>query len=165
MPLNLPDGASCFLDANILYYHFVDTPPFSDSCSDLLDRIAAGVITGFTSTSMIAEAVHKIMLAEAAARFGLSRMGLVNWLQKHRDRIRELSHFRDACAELGSMGLQLLSTDTALLLMAADASRRWGLLTNDATVVALILRHGLTNLATNDDDFNGVAGLTIWQPR
>ena len=31
--------------------------------------------------------------------------------------------------------------------------------------VALMRRHELTHLVTNDDDFDRVAGLTIWKPR
>jgi hypothetical protein len=36
MPLDLPDGYRCFVDANILDYHFVDTPPLSDPCTTFL---------------------------------------------------------------------------------------------------------------------------------
>jgi predicted nucleic acid-binding protein len=49
MPLNLPDGTACLIDANIFYYHFVETPPLSQPCSDLLERVADGAIQGFTS--------------------------------------------------------------------------------------------------------------------
>ena len=55
MLLSIPDGDSCFLDANIFYYHFVETPPFSDVCTDLLERIAVGRIHGFSSIHVIAE--------------------------------------------------------------------------------------------------------------
>lgn len=39
------------------------------------------------------------------------------------------------------------------------------LLTNDAMIVALMQRHELTHLVTNDDDFDHVPGLTVWKPR
>lgn len=48
MALDLPDGATCFVDANIFYYHFVETPPFSDACSDFLQRAADGAIMAYT---------------------------------------------------------------------------------------------------------------------
>jgi predicted nucleic acid-binding protein len=38
-------------------------------------------------------------------------------------------------------------------------------LTNDATIVALMRRHGLIHLATNDDDFDRVPGLVVLKPR
>lgn len=40
-----------------------------------------------------------------------------------------------------------------------------GHLTNDAMIVALMRRHQLSHLITNDDDFDAVPGLTIWKPR
>ena len=61
---DIPDGATCFLDATIFYYHLVNTPPLSDNCSDLLMRVGSGVIHGMTSTVALAEATHKVMLAE-----------------------------------------------------------------------------------------------------
>jgi predicted nucleic acid-binding protein len=100
MPLEMPDGAACFVDANILYYHFVETPPFSNACTALLESVAIGRIIGYTAIHVISEAIHKVMLAEAAAKFGLDRAGLVNWLQRHRDRITELSEFHQAAREL-----------------------------------------------------------------
>src|SRR5262245_49457417 len=166
MPLNLPDGSSCFLDANILYYHFVDSPPLSEPCSELLERVAESKLAAFSSVHILAEAVHKIMLAEAAAKFGLNRAGLANWLQHHRQRIAELSHFRQAAGELALIGVSLIPTDAASLKEAADISAQMQLLTNDALMVALMRRQGLSNLVTNDDDFDDVGGdIKVWKPR
>ena len=44
-------------------------------------------------------------------------------------------------------------------------SARHHLLTGDAIVVALMQRHSLTHLVTNDDDFDAIPGLTVWKPR
>ena len=57
MPLDLPDGADCFIDANIFYYHFVETPPFSQASTTFLNRVAAGAITGYSSVHVLAEAI------------------------------------------------------------------------------------------------------------
>lgn len=46
-----------------------------------------------------------------------------------------------------------------------QSSRNHGLLTNDSLIVALLQRHGITHLATNDDDFDRVPGITVWKPR
>lgn len=165
MPLDLPDGAACFIDANIFYYHCVETPPFSKVSSAFLDRVAGGTVTGYSSVHVLAEAIHKIMLAEAAAAFGLNRAGLVNWLQHHGSRITELHEFRRAANELLEMGLNLLPIGGVDLQHAADLSMKMGLLTNDATTLALIQRHALSHLVTNDNDFDSIANLTIWKPR
>lgn len=164
MALDLPVGSRCFVDANILYYHFVETPPVSDPCSGFLQRTVAGDITACVSAAVLAEAIHKIMLAEAAARFGLQRPNLVNWLGNHRDRIRELTEFRAAAEQLATWPLVLLPTDSTVLAQAAATSQQHALLTNDALIVALMRIHGLTHLVTNDNDFNSIPGLTVWKP-
>ena len=161
----MPDGTACFIDANILCYHFIESPRFSPLSSDCLKRVAAGAIAGYGAVQVIAEASHKIMLAEAAATFGLNRPALVNWLQRHSKRITELRQFRQAAKDFPEMGLSILPADTMIIPEAARLSTEWGLLTNDALILPLMQRHGVTHLVTNDDDFDAVPNLTIWKPR
>ena len=77
MPLNIPTGEIVFIDANIFYYHFVSLPELSIACKSFLHRIEQGEITGVTATVVLAEAQHKVMLAEAVQKYGLSPQGLV----------------------------------------------------------------------------------------
>jgi predicted nucleic acid-binding protein len=165
MALDLPDRCRCFVDANIFYYHLVETPPLSEPCTTLLERAAIGSIEIYTSLHVLSETVHKVMVAEAERKFGRSRAGLVNWLQHNRQRIAELSEFQQAAAELDGMGLRLLPADASDLVAASLISALCGLLTNDAIIVALMRRHALADLVTNDDDFDGIPGLTVWKPR
>jgi len=55
--------------------------------------------------------------------------------------------------------------DGAAIAAAAEVSKQLSLLTNDALIVALMRRHGIEHLATNDDDFDGVPDVTVWKPR
>jgi predicted nucleic acid-binding protein len=43
-------------------------------------------------------------------------------------------------------------------------SQQFGLLSNDALLIALMQANGLTNLASNDVDFDDVAGITRYGP-
>jgi len=63
------------------------------------------------------------------------------------------------------MNLTMLNVDGPTLIAAAGISRTTGLFTNDAIALALMRREGLDHIVTNDDDFDGVAGLTVWKPR
>ncbi len=90
---------------------------------------------------------------------------MVNWLQRNGHRLSELTKFRQAAAHLPAMGLHVLPTDVSDLVAASLLSAQFGLLTNDAIVVALMRRHALSDLVTNDDDFDGIPGLNIWKPR
>ena len=50
------------------------------------------------------------------------------------------------------------------IVRATDFSRLHGLLTNDALIVAIMQDHGLTQLASNDADFDHVSGITRFGP-
>jgi predicted nucleic acid-binding protein len=77
MPLDVPDGERCFLDANILYYCFVETPPLSDVCRRLLQRVQNGDVVALTDARALSDCAHKTMLAEVSQRFGRTRERLV----------------------------------------------------------------------------------------
>ncbi len=95
---DIPDGVACFLDATIFYYHLVNTPPLSDDCSDLLERVEAGVIQGVTSTVALAEATHKVMLAEIVRQHGVSPQGLLSRIKKHPELLDHLSEHKQVAA-------------------------------------------------------------------
>jgi len=48
--------------------------------------------------------------------------------------------------------------------VALSYSKKYGLLSNDAIHVATMTQRGITNIATNDPDFERVEGLTVWKP-
>jgi predicted nucleic acid-binding protein len=85
---DLPGGASVFVDANTLVYHFQPHPVFGPACTDLVERID----------------------------------------------------------------------------LAGPVSQHTGLLTNDALVVAVMQANGLTNLASNDADFDRASRLRRYAP-
>ncbi|HZZ41882.1 MAG TPA: type II toxin-antitoxin system VapC family toxin [Tepidisphaeraceae bacterium] len=160
-----PTGTSLFIDANIFYYHFVRSPDLSDWSSDVIENVAAARLTAFTSPHCLAEAIHKIMCAEAAQRFSLPRQAIVNHLRHHPERISELNLFREAATELARLPLSLLAIDSQALADAAQVSSNHGIMTNDAITIALMHRYGLHHLATNDEDFHRIPALTLWKPR
>ncbi|MBN1341602.1 MAG: PIN domain-containing protein [Phycisphaerae bacterium] len=164
MPLDLPLGATCFVDANILVYHFVELGEASAVCRSFLGRVVRSEIDAVSTASCLADAVHRVMAVEAQERFKLDK-GAAAWLQRHPEGIRELSAFRDAARQLDLLHLRLLPVDSQTVIEAAELSVQHGLLTNDAIIVALMRRHGMEHLITNDDDFDGVPGLIVWKPR
>jgi predicted nucleic acid-binding protein len=75
-------------------YHLVETPPLSEPCSDFLQRVSRNEIIGYTSTVAIAEATHKVMLAEVVAKFHLEHRGLAHRLQRRSEFISQLSEHK-----------------------------------------------------------------------
>lgn len=164
MPLDVPDGSISFVDTNILVYHFVENPDFSNDCRNYLRRVVGGQITAVSSETAVADAIHKVMSEEARLLHHLDS-GAIRFLQRHPQEIQKLTAFVQAAEQLERIPIQLLPVDFALLRQATEIAHTHGLLTTDATIVALMQRHGITHLATNDDDFDRVPGITVWKPR
>jgi len=112
-------------------------PKFFPACNVFLTRIESGSYNGITSTLVLNEVLHKLIVAEAAKIYRLhSEQNAVN----------------------------ICSFDETALDMAVDLSNRHGLLISDASHLAVMKAQGITNIATNDSDFERVNGIDIYKP-
>ena len=57
---------SVFLDANTLVYHFASHQVFGPAANQLMTRIENQELVGYTSTHMLSETAHRLMMIEAA---------------------------------------------------------------------------------------------------
>jgi predicted nucleic acid-binding protein len=165
VPLNIPTGETVFIDANIFYYHFVSLPGLSIACKHFLHQIEQGEITGGTATVVLAEAQHKVMLAEAVQKYGLSPQGLVRRLTQTPGLLAGLSHHRMVPSTVVAMNVRIEPLTITIVQQTAHLSVTHELLTNDAALLAHMQALGITYLATNDDDFDKVTEITVWKPR
>jgi predicted nucleic acid-binding protein len=162
--LQIPLGATVFLDANTLIYHFAPDPVFGPACSDLLIRIKRQEIDGCTSTHVLSEAAHRLMTIEAMNLYGWPVAGIARRLRKQPAEVQKLTRFRQAIQETQQYGIRVLTVAPDLIDGAAAISQQTGLLSNDALIVAVMQQHNLTNLASQDPDFDRVPGLTRYAP-
>jgi predicted nucleic acid-binding protein len=165
MPLNVPDGQRCFLDANILYYCFVDVPPFSGACRSLLQRVQNGDLAAFADSRSLSDCVHKAMLAEVSQRFDRPREKLIGWLKQHPEALADLPRTKEICDRLLQVRMNILPIEPGMLPSAVAVVESEKLLLGDANIVVQMRTNDVTHLATNDDDFDRVPGITVWKPR
>lgn len=165
MPLSLPAGRSCFIDASCLYYCFVGPSPMTAHCVDLLRRVRSGEISVICTTGVLVDMLHKVMCAEVVARFSRPRAGLLSWLKDHPECIGRLEQHHAALTVLGESGVRVIPMTQELAVAAVQVGREEKLLMGDALIVAAMRREGLMDLVTNDDDFDRVARLRVWKPR
>src|SRR5258706_3928559 len=152
----LPSGTTVFLDANTWVYHFTAQPQFGANCTGLVERIERQDLAGFTSTHVLTEVAHRLMLIEASTTFGWPLVGALKRLQGNPGQIKTLVQFRAALAEIQRTGVQTLAIAPSQIDAAAAVSQQTGLLSNDALIVAVMQAHGLANLASHDADFDRV---------
>jgi predicted nucleic acid-binding protein len=161
---DIPAGSAIFVDTNVFVYAFSSDPRHGPACERLLQQIDNQELRASTSAQVVAEMAHRLMTVEAASLLGRSPSGLANWLKRHPAEVQRLSRYRQAIDELTLLGVQVLPVSGPQVSLAADVSRQYGLLTNDALVVVEMRDHSLTLLASQDADFDRVPGITRYAP-
>lgn len=141
---DLAAGDAVFIDANTLIYHCTLDPVHGPACTDLLDRIGLGEISGFTSTHILAEVAHRLMALEAASLLGKPKGSMAKFLKTHLAEIQRLTGFRQAIEGLCASNLNILTIPASLIPVMTALSQQIGLLTNDALLVAIMQANGLT---------------------
>src|SRR5262249_14863189 len=131
-------GQAVFVDANILLYYFTAHSRYGAACQKLLDRIANKEITGFTSSSVLAEVVHRLMTIDACQRFRWPAKGIAQRLRRHPAEVQQLTRPRQAVDEITLIGLDVLPVAKGHVSLAPDISRQTGLLCGDAVIVAVM---------------------------
>lgn len=164
MPDDFPDQSEVFVDANIFVYHFSGPTEYSDSCARLLQRIEDAKLVGFTSTLVLAEALHRLMIIEATTTLHLAPKMVLRHLKAHPSLVKQLPQHLTVPDSIQAIGITILPLNVDDVLNSNAIKKEYGLLTNDALNLAIMRHHHLNNIATNDPDFAGVPGLTVWKP-
>ena len=161
---DLPNGESVFIDANTYVYHFGPDPVFGMACHEVLERIERQEIRGVTSTHVLTEVAHRLMTIEAMTTFGWPVAGIASRLRRHPQDVQKLTRFRSAIESILMSKNEVATISPPMVNLAATLSQQWGLLSSDAMIAAVMQTNGLVNLASNDSDFDVVAGIVRLAP-
>lgn len=157
---SLPQGSDVFLDANIFIYAFGRQ---SQQCHDLLARCAREEVFGITTLGVINEVTHRMMLSEAVATEVITRENARDLKGKHQA-IQGLTQYWPQTTRIFGLNLLILSSDQPRLHRAQTVRSSHGLLTNDSLIIAAMDEYGILYLASRDDDFDHLAGVTVFKP-
>lgn len=164
MPLDLPDQSEIFVDANIFIYHFSGPTEYTNPCTQFLQRIEGAKLFGFTSTLVVAETLHRLMIIEATSKLRIEPKAAIHHLKTHPLDVKKLTEHMRVPEKIYDIGIKILPVEINDILKSNDIKKEYGLLTNDTITLAVMRRHHLTNIATNDPDFERIGGLVIWRP-
>jgi predicted nucleic acid-binding protein len=156
---DLAVGDSVFLDANIFVFHFAPDPAYGPACGQLMQQIQNQQLQGFTSTQVLGEVAHRLMIMEASRVAGWVGGKVKRRLKQQPGTLRQLSQFRTAIELVLRSRISVFPIVPALLADAMVLSQQHGLLTNDALILAVMQANGLSKLASEDDDFDRVPGI------
>ena len=156
----LRDGDCVFIDANIFIYHFGGR---SLGCKDVLERCARRELLGYTSTTVLAEVLHRRMVAEALAKGLVTVRTAVKKLGETPGLVKQLTQYQEDVDKIPQMNLAVLPLTRAIVAASAEVQKSEGLLTNDSFVVAFMHEQGLTKLATANGDFDRVGSIEVYK--
>src|SRR3989454_2457658 len=118
---DLRDGDHVFIDANIFIYHFGGQ---SLACKALLERCARRALLGYTSTSVLAEVLHRRMVAEAIAQGLVTARTAVRKLGETPEVVKQLTQYQEDVSKIPHMHLSILYL--TLDIVQASAAVRTG---------------------------------------
>ncbi|HHT9125795.1 MAG TPA: type II toxin-antitoxin system VapC family toxin [Candidatus Brocadiia bacterium] len=162
---DLVDGASIFIDANIFVYHFSKKSRLNPASSNFLERAERREITGITSTLVVQEVTHRMMIVEAATILpDIKIKELVKYLKAHPNIVKKLVSHQCIPEKVASFDLEIISPDIHTIERSQQMKRQFGFLSNDALILQIMKDLKINNLASNDSDFEMVDFVTLYKP-
>ena len=157
---DLPGQSFIFIDANVFIYGFSGQ---SNQCQLFLGRCLREEVTGITLFETVNEVTHRLMVAEALSRRLITR-DAAKRLREDPGLVQRLTDYWTDIERLLSLNLLFVPVNEPILRGGQAERQASGLLTNDSLIVSCMREYGVFNLATNDADFERVAGITVFKP-
>lgn len=156
---SLPPATPVYLDANVFVYGLNGQ---SAVCGRLLRKCSNEQQLGITLLETINEATHKFMVSEAFAK-GLVAKPTAQALRARSHVIPSLREYWRLTERILRMDILFLSVSEALARQAQVERQAYGLLTNDSLIVAAMRHYGIRQIASNDEDFGSISGITLFR--
>ena len=157
----IPSRTKIFVDSNIFIYHFLGS---SESCTDFLERVETEDIDAHTSTIVLAEVMHRLMVAEVIEKYDVEPRGAIRFLKENPEVIPTLEKCENAMEKIPQFGVKVLLVTVEAIFQSRELRRQYLLMTNDSLNLYVMRSNQLYDIATNDGDFERVEWLKVWKP-
>lgn len=154
----IPAQTSVLIDSNIPIYHLGG---LSVDCKACLSRVRNSEIKAYVTTIVIAETLHKRMIAEAIAKGLISSGQPLKKLKANPVTISSLTDYITDIENLLKLPLNVIETTLTDIAASHTLRQSYGLFVNDSINLARAQRLGVVNIVTHDTDFASVPGITV----
>jgi len=163
---SLEPNSEVFVDVNIFLYSIFDHLTLKPSCEGFLTKIESNEYKAVTSSLVLNEVVHKLMLAEVANIRNLdSDRKSLRLIRRNPDVITGLSQTWSDYSDIKEYPITIKEIDEKAMDLAVEFCEEYRLLTSDATHIAIMKQNNITNLASNDSDFERVDWVNLYKPK
>jgi predicted nucleic acid-binding protein len=150
-----------FIDTNIFVYA---NQRKSDQCRKLLRRCAVREVKGIVTMPVVAELAHALMIMEGRENGWIERSNPARALSERPDIVRRLNAYQIQLHEFLGIGLRIEPALRVDVLGMMSIQREFGLLTNDALLLAIARRLNCSSVVTADKAFDRVSGFLVYSP-
>lgn len=161
---DIPLNTRLFIDANIFIYHFIGPYKFNEPVKNFLLRIEKRELIGLTSTVVLSEVLHRLILSEAIEKFDLPFKGIVQYLKNNPSSVSQLTKYSQTPQKIKQMGISFLSCDIDTFVQSAFLREKYGLLINDSINLAIMQENNISHIASNDSDFDRIDFIKNYKP-
>lgn len=148
------------VDANIFIYAFMGR---SRQCRQLLERCKSEEVFGITTAEIVSEVCHRLMIIEAVDEGVISKSSAAD-LKRKQAEIQRLTLYWLLTSQIFNLNIPVLPLDGRRLHRAQQIRATYGLLTNDSLIAAAAQEYGINSMASRDNDFDRLRGVTIYKP-
>jgi predicted nucleic acid-binding protein len=159
---DIPGGSLCVVDTNVLLYA---EQAVSAQAQRFIRRCSSGELKAVLPQTVWQELAHKLMLAEALMKGMVPGTNPAARLAAKPDAVKGLSLYRAKVKALLDLGIGFEPCHLGDLTERGFAlQEKYGLLTNDAVVLAVALRLKAGALVSGDKAFAGVEEIDLYAP-
>ena len=151
-----------FVDTNIFVYALAKRHRYKSTCEALLSKVNMGDTIGFTSSTVINELFHTILIGEVKIKYG--DVEVIRFIKEHPNVISECDVAYNALDDIFDSAVVILPLTLEVLQHAKTLSREHNLLFSDAIHAGSCDVYGIKHIASNDKDFDRVDFLKRWIP-
>lgn len=164
---DFPGTEPIYVDASIFIYVLLGHPRFLAPCKRFLEKIERGTIQAITSPLALDEVAYKIIIERI--KMILQLPTALRVLERIKQDPALLTQIKPELELLSWVlrnyrGLRIVSVRAQAGNQLAEMILEEQLLPRDALHLSVIRAQRVHHIATNDPDFERVAGIQVWKP-
>jgi len=155
-------SSKVFIDSNIITYHLSGHNIFGGASRNFLKDVERGEYESYINDVALSEVLLNFIKSELFRLRGIKPHRVVREIKRDPSLIG-LVNFDAVTKLFENLRVEILPVEYKCKELVEFISGYF-LLPNDALHVATMKRYGITNIATNDPDFERVGWIKVWKP-
>ena len=161
----LPHGTRVIIDSNIFIYAALFHPVFGETCRTFLKKVEFGEVVGYVPTTVLNEILYRFMITELIEKkIGKTTSDIIQRIKKSSDLIKVLEKTWINIDYIYQMNCKIITEKEDTFSLSLGIIKDFQLLPKDALIAAYAKSYNLTNIVSNDRDFNRIPWLSQWYP-